>query len=205
MDAMTTTERATLQAFEGVIEKGLASFVEVGNALMRIRDSRLYRETHGTFEAYCVERWHLSKAHVNRLVAASQVVESVAPVGVAPSNERQARPLTKLPEEDQAEVWQEAVETAPTDDDGEPIITARHVEQVVAKRLPTDDEKPATKSPASKPSRKADPFGAILLAIDDIEARFEVHSEPCDESDQIAKAFDKLRDLITYYARNVAA
>lgn len=194
MDAMTTTERATLQAFEGVIEKGLASFVEVGNALMRIRDSRLYRGTHETFEAYCVERWQLSKSHVNRLVAASSVVESVAPVGVTPNNERQARPLTKLPPEEQADAWQEAVETAPKDGDGEPVITAKHVESVVRERLPKDD----------KPRAKADPFGAILLALDDVEARFEVHSEPCDESEQVAKAFAKLRDLITYYARNVA-
>lgn len=192
MDAMTTTERATLQAFEGVIEKGLASFVEVGNALMRIRDSRLYRGTHETFEAYCAERWGMSDIHARRLVNAASVVETI-PIGMPkPANESQARPLTKLPPEEQAEAWQDAVETAPKDDDGEPIITAQHVENVVRERLPP------------RPRPKCCPFDAILLALDDVEARFEVHSEPCDESEQVAKAFAKLRDLITYYARNVA-
>ena len=42
---------------EAVIERGQQTFIEVGQALMEIRDSRLYRETHATFEAYCNERW----------------------------------------------------------------------------------------------------------------------------------------------------
>ena len=44
---------------------------------------------------------------------------------VRPANEAQARPLTKLdtPSE-QAAAWKEVVDTAPKDDDGEPIITA---------------------------------------------------------------------------------
>lgn len=97
---------------------------------MRIRESRLYRSTHGTFEEYCVQKWQLSKSHANRLVAASSAVEVVTPIGVIPSSEAQARPLTKLdtPAE-QVAAWEQVIETAPKNDLGEPIITAKHVEQ----------------------------------------------------------------------------
>ncbi len=37
------------------------TFYEVGNALLQIRDERLYRQTHSTFEEYCREKW--SKNH----------------------------------------------------------------------------------------------------------------------------------------------
>lgn len=199
MDAMTTTERATLQAFEGVIEKGLASFVEVGNALMRIRDSRLYRGTHETFEAYCAERWGMSDIHARRLVNAASVVETI-PIGMPkPATESQARPLTKLPPEEQAEAWQEAVETAPKGDDGEPVITAKHVESVVRERLPKDD-KPASQKPKKQP--KPSPFDLIIAELVELSAQFEDNAEPCDEAERVFMAFDELHRLIEYYARN---
>jgi hypothetical protein len=31
-----------------------------GTALLEVRDRRLYRETHATFEDYCRERWRFS-------------------------------------------------------------------------------------------------------------------------------------------------
>jgi hypothetical protein len=133
-EQLSSVERSTLEAFEAVIEKGLASFVEVGNALMRIRDSRLYRESHGTFEDYCQEKWGMSRVHAHRLVEAASVVEML-PIGNKPKTESQARPLTLLdtPEE-QAEAWQEAVETAPAGK-----VTAAHVEKVVRRRRANDD------------------------------------------------------------------
>ena len=51
---------------EAVIERGLRTFVEVGEALLRIRDERLYRETHGTFEDYCRERWAMRREVADR-------------------------------------------------------------------------------------------------------------------------------------------
>lgn len=141
-DLLTTSERGLLTSYEEVIRQGLESFVEVGNALSAIRKARLYRGEFATFEEYCKQRWSLSKRHVNRLVSAAEVVgdvcedgEDLGPMGPIPSSERQARPLAEVAKEDRAEVWQEVVDTAPKDDAGEPKITAKHVEQVVAKAL----------------------------------------------------------------------
>lgn len=130
MDVMLTEdERSCLKTHEAVIERGLKTFYEVGAALLEIRDGKLYRETHATFEDYCRERWQLKQSHTYRLMDAASVIENLKSSpngGTLPDNERQIRPLTSLPPEQQAEAWKEALETAP---DGK--VTAAHVEATV--------------------------------------------------------------------------
>jgi hypothetical protein len=121
-------EVVRLGELEKVIERGLSSFCEVGNALMEIRDQRFYKKTHSTFEAYCKERWGMTKNYANRLISGAKVAEGLVPVGTVPASERQVRPLTALPKEKQAEAWREAVEVAPNGK-----VTAKHVQQVVDK------------------------------------------------------------------------
>ena len=48
--ALTKSEKDVFKECEGILERGLGTFFEVGNALLRIRESRLYRDTHLTFE-----------------------------------------------------------------------------------------------------------------------------------------------------------
>ena len=103
-------ERAAFNAAEATIERGLASFIEVGEALALVRDSRLYRETHATFEDYCQKRWGLSRRHVNRTIAAAEIVTAVGPMGPIPTSERQARELVGLPPETAAAVLATAAE-----------------------------------------------------------------------------------------------
>jgi hypothetical protein len=127
---LSPTERQTLVHYEEIIAQGLKTFIEVGHALLAIREQGLYRETYGTFEGYLDQRWGLSRPHAYRLMDAAEVVDVVTANGVpAPANEAQARPLTSLPPAQQAEVWQEVVKTAPKD-----RITAKHV-QATVKRL----------------------------------------------------------------------
>ena len=112
---------------ERVIERGLNTFVEVGAALLEIRDSRLYKDGYSTFEDYCRERWGMERRHAYRLMDAAQVVENVSPgTQTIPASERQARPLVGLPPEQQFQVWQQVVETAP-----EGKITGAFVQEVV--------------------------------------------------------------------------
>lgn len=77
-----------------VIESWLRTFVEVGEALMEIRDARLYREGFGSFEDYCRERWSFSRVQAHRLIEASEVA-AVLPMGNT-TNERQMRELAPL-------------------------------------------------------------------------------------------------------------
>ena len=110
---LNVSERNELERCEVVIKQGLKTFVEVGQALMLIREKKLYRAEFGTFEAYCREKWDMHDRNAQRLMKAAETVSNLEtrPMGrVLPQNERQTRPLTKLEPELQAEAWQQVVE-----------------------------------------------------------------------------------------------
>lgn len=112
---LSEVESSTLARYERVISDGLQTFVAVGTALTRIRDNALYRATHDTFEAYCRERWSLSRKRAYDLMGASQVVRELSPIGDTPipANEAQAREILNLPAETAAEVMRAAAESGP--------------------------------------------------------------------------------------------
>ena len=133
LGSLDGTEQAERDRLEQVIEEGLKTFWQVGNALAEIRDQRLYRSTHSTFEDYCQDKWHFGKSNAHELIAGAKVVKNLSgiPDTPLPTSASQVRPLAKLEPEEQQQAWQEVVETAP---DGK--VTAAHVQQVVAKRSP---------------------------------------------------------------------
>lgn len=130
MTILAKTEKSALVECEEIIERGLVSFVEVGNALLRIRNERLYREGFGTFQEYCETKWEMSRIHAHRMIDAAEVAGNLLPKGNIPQSERVARPLAQLEPEQQQEAWDEAVAASPT---GKP--TAAHVKLIVEKNL----------------------------------------------------------------------
>jgi len=128
---VTEAEKQELQHHEEIIERGLNTFVDVGNALLAIRDGRLYRAEFDTFEDYCRDRWGMKRAHAYRMIEAATVIDNLSPIGdKLPATESQVRPLTSLEPDRQREAWTRAIETAP--DSG---ITAAHVQSVVDEML----------------------------------------------------------------------
>jgi phage N-6-adenine-methyltransferase len=127
---MTKTALATkvrLVELEAVIERGIGTFVEVGNALREIRNDGLYKQQgYSKFDDYCKERWGWQRRHAYRLMDAAAVSELVSPMGHIP-NERQARELTPLLDEPGAveEAYAEALEKS----NGQP--TAADIRSVV--------------------------------------------------------------------------
>lgn len=124
---MTEIAVSRLGELEEVIQHGLETFVEVGQALATIRDERLY--SHKTFEDYCRERWEFSDSRARQLVAAAETVTTVTVEGLpAPRNEGVARELVALRSEPDVlrETWADAVERY-----GEKP-TAAQVKEVVA-------------------------------------------------------------------------
>lgn len=95
----------SLPELETVIEHRQVTFIEVGRALMEIRDRRLYRETHATFETYCRERWGWGRAHANRHIDATCVADALASVDAKPETVREARAmLDSLPPKEREQV-----------------------------------------------------------------------------------------------------
>lgn len=126
METLTQEDIDQLQVLEAAIEKGLQTFVDVGTALLSIRDERLYRQDYGTFEDYCQERWGIVRRQADRLIQAAEVVENLRPIGLIPSTESQTRPLTNLEPDQQREVWAKVVDTAPNGK-----VTAEYVQKIV--------------------------------------------------------------------------
>ena len=103
-EALVANVHGRLAELELVVERGLQTFSEVGAALLEIRDRRLYRETHASFEAYCRERWQLSRPAAYRAIDAARVVDVLSPIGDSPANEAQARELVPLLREGEPEL-----------------------------------------------------------------------------------------------------
>lgn len=126
----------SLSDLEAVIERGMETFVEVGSALLTIRDDRLYRETHGTFEDYCRGRWGLSRTRSYELIDAARVAIEMSgmPDIAPPANARQATELARIPDpETRADVWHRAVEEL-----GE-SVTAADVRRIATEYRPQPD------------------------------------------------------------------
>jgi len=173
--AITLAESKRLVELEEVIERGIGTFKEVGEALAEIRDQRLYKSGYKTFEDYCREEWQMSKRHCDRLISSAEIAANLGPTG--PKTESQARPLAKLSAaEDKQEAWQAAVESAP---DGKP--TAKHVEAAVEK------VKARTEPPAERIQfRPSNGLQYAAMAINNLEK-----IAPNDE--QLTAALDKVQ------------
>lgn len=123
------------------------AFFEAGKALAQLRDRRLYRSTHKTFEEYCKDRFGFERRHPYRLIEAAEVIDNLRKmcpnwtqnetgsedvetnsqsVQILPTAEGQVRPLTKLKPQQQQEAWQQAIKVA-----GSKVPPARIVKDVV--------------------------------------------------------------------------
>lgn len=122
---LSLSERDTLKICEEAIQMGIRTFVEVGNALLTIRDQKLYRQTHKTFEDYCRQRWEMSRPRAYQLIESAEIVQNLSTiVDILPNSESQTRPLASLEPGQQREAWQNVLTSNP---DGK--ITAEKVLQ----------------------------------------------------------------------------
>jgi hypothetical protein len=125
---LTQEEQSDRLHLERKVER---AFFEAGKALTELRDRRLYRSTHKTFEEYCRDRFGHSRRQSYLLMDAAVVfdnlMEKCDPLDhILPTNERQVRPMTKLEPHQQQEVWVKAVEQS-----GGKVPPARIVKDVV--------------------------------------------------------------------------
>lgn len=121
---LTHDEERDRQQLERQVER---AFYLAGIALKELRDRRLYRSTHISFEEYCQDRFGMKRRHPYRLIDAAIVVDNIVAMCpstdvsdsdtdrkhiIIPTSEWQARPLTKLSPPMQRQAWNKAVEMA---------------------------------------------------------------------------------------------
>lgn len=121
-ELLNRSEQVRLNACKEIIVKGMATVLEVAGAMVEIRDGRLYRAKHKTFEEFCQTEFGLTRQRVNQLIKHKQLVQNLETMvsknedeeELFPEiNERQARELSKVEPEKQAEVLAKASEDGP--------------------------------------------------------------------------------------------
>ncbi len=129
VEELSPEEESDRQRLELKVER---SFYEAGKSLAELRDKRLYRDRHKTFEEYCKGRFGYKRAYCYQLIEAAGVFENLSAIcrQNLPTKEGQVRPLTTLQPNEQTKVWQEAVEQA-----GGKVPSARLVKDAVLRHL----------------------------------------------------------------------
>ncbi|MFE9491436.1 hypothetical protein ACFYNF_34200 [Streptomyces sp. NPDC006641] len=139
-------EQDSLAQCEAAVETLKGAFWAAGKALQIIRDARLYRETHKTFDDYCDERWSMNRQYADKLIRAWPIAEALyekqdpanlTPIGVKKLNQAQVWELVPV-----AESWDVDTATFVYDTvveiDGQAVTAA--VLKGAVKSLPKSDE-----------------------------------------------------------------
>lgn len=147
---LSVVDRNELRAAESIIEKGMATFIEVGSALKVICDKKLYRETYDSFDKYVSQKWGLEKSRAYQLINACEVRQNLSTIvdeKDIPKNEAQLREVSKAPEEKQAEVVQIANEVAKSENRNTTASDYRNAVEIVTGA----EKKPEPKPPEPEP------------------------------------------------------
>jgi hypothetical protein len=76
-DELTATEKKKRKQLEKTVEK---AFYLAGEALKELRDLRLYRDTHRSFEDYCRDRFGHSRQKSNYLIAGAEIYQNLTTI-----------------------------------------------------------------------------------------------------------------------------
>ena len=139
---LTVEEESDRLHLERKVER---AFYQAGMALMELRDRRLYRSTHATFEDYCRDRFDYVRRRSYQLIDAAKIYNNLSEkceqiVHILPTREGQVRPMSQLNAEEQVLAWETAVEEA-----GGKVPTGKIVKDVV-QRIKDKERPPITLS-----------------------------------------------------------
>lgn len=118
LEELSPKEEERLKICHERIMQGLKTWFDVGLALAEIRDNKLYRKTHKTFEEFLDENYSIGRTRAHQIISATtlqlmpefteiEVVESQLPDSLTPLLE-----LGKIKKSDQLTVWQQVVSDA---------------------------------------------------------------------------------------------
>ena len=164
---LTQLENDRLDSLEAVIERGKKTFVEVGAALMEIRDSRLYRSQYKTFEEYCHAKWGFSRNFAHMQINAAEIANEVLTIVNIP-NETTAREFVSVPPEDRPAVAQKAKAIA--ESKGRDKINSRDVKEAKQEAKPASEPH---KVEVIEPEPEAEPIEILPPAPPEIKSDLE--------------------------------
>lgn len=129
----------------------IESIATIGKQLKAIRDEKVYKHDYPSFEAYCMDRWKMSRPRAYQLISAentralladaTQGNEEMSKI-VDAMPEAQLREISKVPAENRIEVIAEAVAAGPVS--GGKLKKLAQTKGLI----------PASKLPSPKPKEK---------------------------------------------------
>jgi hypothetical protein len=152
---LSEEEAQELDLLDGVIERGMATFDEMGAALTTVQEKKLYREF-GTFEDRVEKKYGMTRQRAYQYMKAAKAMReleemsTIVDISQLPENEAQVRPLLRLKKsKDRAQAWKNAQDACPG---GKPV--ASNVKEAVEALLKEKGEIPP--KPKREPAVLAD-------------------------------------------------
>jgi len=186
---LTPPEREFLKSYEEVLQRGLGTFFEVGNALIAIRDARLYRVDYETFDAYCHERWGIGRTYAWRVIGAAERLRLLPPgdQNPRPTSEFQMRPFLKLRPEAFPPAWQKIVAKSKGG-----LITSEKIRQLVAEFAPEGNKQArADCRPRRVRLSKRCGAGEVLMLLQEARHRIET-----GQAEQAIESLERMERLL---------
>jgi hypothetical protein len=197
-----------LKRLETIVQRGLDTDLEVGDALAEINDTRLYRASHPTFAAYLRDRWGISRTHGDQLIHAAEAAgqSSGGVDSPAPGTRSEARPLAPVHRDGSdglASVWEQVRREFSRDE-----VTAVDIHLTIHKRQQPPQLQP---DPWPNPQRAAELEAGELLrrlrwlmtessgTIANIAHQLETRAAELDDD-----ACDQLRDDVLVLEEDIA-
>jgi hypothetical protein len=203
---LTSQEAARFRELEHIIEEGLDSFLKTGLAFAQIRFFRLYRQSHATFESYCLARWSLSLARCNQIISTVKVFDNLttafpqdAPV-LSQVNEHGLRPLSRLRPDLQAATWEliRQIEQRPRGTTIEEVVsTIRNAISDGWQERERQSAKSTNQEPTSTESSSAESSSAGVFAT----SRSTSHNGTTKDQRLAARQSDQLGNLCRWANR----
>jgi hypothetical protein len=138
---LTTAEVQRREELVKVVRDGLNKFIEVGMALVELREKKLYRNTHQTFEEFVNDTFSIGIRYAQMLMKGTKTVENLKTRTRVrlPEREAQVRPLAIFDDQPstQTKVWELAVKKAGGESPS-PAIVRDTVDEYLG--MPEDDE-----------------------------------------------------------------
>jgi hypothetical protein len=153
-EKLSKAEQVKLEQLEVIVRANISAYIEVGNALKTIKDEKLYKANHKSFNLYCIKVWGFTRSTAHDYLKAVAVAASVrTSVQIDLSK---AVVLFMLKGDDAAEKRQAIVDMNGFND-----MTVREVLAEVKKLQPPSEPKPERKG-------KVIPFETVKTFADRI-------------------------------------
>lgn len=123
-EVLSEFERAERARIESEMERAHKAHGDtIGRLLLEIKEKRLWRDTHESFDAYVEDRHKISRSYAWFVAGVADVRRDIP----EPLTTKQAKPLIALPTEERKAVWEDAKSAA-----GDGKVTPKHVQEAVS-------------------------------------------------------------------------